>query len=171
MEKTSCLPDPLVPLDTKDRVRQSGGQRVSKSGGRISNGVIKSRCKSAKNSVHSVPSSTSQHQNGPSCNSESGAAKLIESTPAADGGGSRDTRATSVDRFSDVSRHSNSSRGYLVCCSSVIHFHLFHTFHIHLIYWMIFTYFQCFVFFYLFKFFFFFVFLFLFFCLNDQMLL
>ena len=121
MEKTSCLPDPLVPLDTKDRVRQSGGQRGSKPSGRVSNGVIKGRCKSNKNSGHSVPSSTSQHLNGPSCNSESGTAKLIESNPAADGGGSRDTRATSVDRFSDVSRHSNSSRGYLVSHSSSTH--------------------------------------------------
>ena len=134
MEKTSCLPDPLVPLDTKDRVRQSVGQRVSKPSGRISNGVIKGRCKSAKNSAHSTPSSTSQHQNGPSCNNESGAAKLIESNPAADGGGSRDSRATSVDRFSDVSRHSNSSRGYLVCFSTVIHLILsIHTFQVNLL--------------------------------------
>ena len=45
-EKTSCLPDPLVPLDTKDRVRTktSKAQRAGKTSSassKASNGAIK----------------------------------------------------------------------------------------------------------------------------------
>ena len=103
-EKTSCLPDPLVPLDTKERSRSSPGQRSKKSTSR-SNGAIKGRCGLDQ-------PSDSHHTNGPPSESNS-----VNIKPeAAIDSGSRDSRATSIDRFSDVSRHSNSSRGYLVRC-------------------------------------------------------
>ena len=101
-EKTSRLPDPLVPLDTKERLRKSKGLRGSKSGNRT-NGAVKGR-----RNLENQPSGS--HLNGPSCN-ENNIAKLEHGL---DGTGSRDIRATSSDRFSDASRHSNSSRGYLV---------------------------------------------------------
>lgn len=103
-DKTSCLPDPLVPLDTKDRNRSSPGQRSKKSTIR-SNGAIKARCVLDITSQPSV-----SHTNGPPTETNSVGVK----PEAAIDSGSRDSRATSIDRFSDVSRHSNSSRGYLV---------------------------------------------------------
>jgi len=105
-EKTSCLPDPLVPLDTKERSRSSPGQRSSKkSNSSRSNGAIKGRCGLDSTSQPSV-----SHTNGPPAETNSVSVK----PEAAIDSGSRDSRATSIDRFSDVSRHSNSSRGYLV---------------------------------------------------------
>ena len=102
-DKTSCLPDPLVPLDTKERIRPSPSKRSRKSSGR-SNGTIKNRS--------SLESSTSQQ---PSVSNVNGpGAHVNEKLEAAIDSGSRDSRGTSIDRFSDVSRHSNSSRGYLV---------------------------------------------------------
>ena len=101
-DKTACLPDPLVPLDTKERVRQATGQRSSKPSAR-SNGAIK------RYNAENISQPSASHLNGPSCNEN-----VVKSESSADGGGSRDTRSTSIDRFSDVSRHSNSSRGYLV---------------------------------------------------------
>ena len=102
-EKTSCLPDPLVPLDTKERIRPSPSKRSRKSSGR-SNGTVKARS--------SLESSTSQQ---PSVSNLNGPGSHVhEKLEAAIDSGSRDSRGTSIDRFSDVSRHSNSSRGYLV---------------------------------------------------------
>jgi hypothetical protein len=116
-EKTSCLPDPLVPLDTKDRSRSSPGQRTSKKSNSRSNGAIKGRCGLDSTSQPSV-----SHTNGPPTETNSVTVK----PEAAIDSGSRDSRATSIDRFSDVSRHSNSSRGYLVRQS--LKFKLIHSF-------------------------------------------
>ena len=127
-EKTSCLPDPLVPLDTKERVRKtSKGQRTSSSGtgskslsssSKQSNGAVRTCGDNNINTMATQPSQsgTSNNANGPGDLSiKSEPVESIAGTAGTAGGGSRDIRATSIDRFSDVSRHSISSRGYLVC--------------------------------------------------------
>lgn len=113
-EKTSTLPDPLVPLDTKERVRPSPGQRNKKAGGGKSNGTVKSRSSlehSSSQQQQLLQPSGSNHVNGPSTGHHENSLVKLE---AAVDSGSRDSRGTSIDRFSDISRHSNSSRGYLV---------------------------------------------------------
>ena len=121
-EKTTCLPDPLVPLDTKERVRPSPGQRSSKkSGAGRSNGTATGKGQQQRSSLESnhssnaaggilQPSGSSGHQLN---NHHEGNNSLVKLEAAVDSG-SRDSRGTSIDRFSDISRHSNSSRGYLV---------------------------------------------------------
>lgn len=104
-EKTPCIADPLIPLETKERSRSSPNQRSKKPTSK-SNGAIKGRSGHDNSSQPSV-----SHTNGPPGQETNNVGNKPE---AAIDSGSRDSRATSIDRFSDVSRHSNSSRGYLV---------------------------------------------------------
>lgn len=102
-EKTCRLPDPLAPLELlNEKSRPGSGSRSKKSTKSRSNGSIKgARC--------NLDAGSSGSTNGPVIH-ETVNVKLEAGIDS----GSRDSRATSVDRFSDVSRHSNSSRGYLV---------------------------------------------------------
>ncbi len=110
----------MVPIDTKpERVRSSPGQpRTKKTVGGKSNGTIKGRCNlensSSSNHAQQQQPSASSHLNGPSTLGGHHENNSLSKLEAAVDSGSRDSRGTSIDRFSDISRHSNSSRGYLV---------------------------------------------------------